>query len=112
MKLTSVLSLGAASLAAAAGQLLFKLGAGQKTQFLQFVNAPILTGLALYGLGTVLWIYALSKERLVVAYAFTVLTFALVYLGSVLLLGESLTVRASCGVVLVLGGLYLLAAQG
>jgi uncharacterized membrane protein len=45
-----------------------------------------------------------------VAYAFTALTFVLVYLGAVLTLGESLTLKAGGGVLLVLAGLYLLAA--
>jgi drug/metabolite transporter (DMT)-like permease len=105
---TSALLLTAASMAAASGQLLFKVGAQHRTQLAAFVNVPILLGLLLYGLGTLLWIYALSKEKLVVVYAFTVLTFALVYIGSVLLLGETLTPKACCGVALVLGGLFLL----
>ena len=68
-------------------------------------------GLLLYLCGTILWIYVLSKEKLVVVYAFTALTFVLVYLGAVLTLGESLTIRASGGMLLVLAGLYLLAAD-
>jgi drug/metabolite transporter (DMT)-like permease len=97
-----------ASLAAAGGQLLFKIGAQHRTQLAAFINAPILIGLLLYGVGTVLWIYALAREKLVVVYAFTVLTFAMVYLGSVLLLGETLTLKGCCGVALVLSGLFLL----
>ena len=110
MTRTTGLILAAASLAAAGGQVLFKVGAQHRTHFAAFINAPILLGLLLYGLGTALWIYALSQEKLVVVYAFTVLTFALVYLGSVLLLGETLTLKACCGVALVLGGLFLLTA--
>lgn len=108
MTRTSALLLSGASLAAAGGQLLFRVGAENKTTLSEYLNAPIIIGLILYGLGTILWIYALSKEKLVVVYAFTALTFAMVYLGSVLLLGETLSARAGCGIVLVMGGLYLL----
>jgi drug/metabolite transporter (DMT)-like permease len=99
----------AASLAAACGQLLLKVGAQGRVHALEFLNAPVAFGLLLYLCGTILWIYVLSKEKLVVVYAFTALTFVLVYLGAVLTLGESLTLRASGGVALVLAGLYLLA---
>jgi multidrug transporter EmrE-like cation transporter len=108
----SALLLAAASLAAAGGQLLLKAGAQHRTQLAAFFNAPILIGLPLYRLGTVLWSYVLSKEKLVVVYAVTVLRFALVYLASILMMGETLTLRVSCGVPLVLGGLYLLTGGG
>lgn len=110
MTRTSALLLSAASLAAAGGQLLFRLGAQHKTTLWEFINAPILAGLLLYGIGTALWIYTLSQEKLLVVYAFTALTFALVYLGSVLILGETLTMRAIFGIAFVMSGLYLLAS--
>ncbi|MFI4868910.1 MAG: hypothetical protein ACHQDD_06120 [Steroidobacterales bacterium] len=110
MTLSSILMLLAASLAAAAGQLLLKVGAQHKTHAVEFLNTPMAIGLLLYLCGTVLWIYVLSKEKLVLVYAFTALTFVLVYLGAVLTLGESLTLKAGGGVLLVLAGLYLLAS--
>ena len=109
MTRNSILLLLAASLAAACGQLMLKVGAQHRTHLVEFLNGPIATGLLLYLCGTIVWIYVLSKEKLVVVYAFTALTFVLVYLGAVLTLGESLTLRAGGGVVLVLAGLYLLA---
>jgi drug/metabolite transporter (DMT)-like permease len=109
MTLSSVWLLLAASLAAACGQLLLKVGAQHKIHFVEFLNTWVALGLLLYLCGTIVWIYVLSKEKLVVVYAFTALTFVLVYLGAVLTLGESLTLKASGGVVLVLAGLYLLA---
>ena len=98
-----------ACVAAAAGQLLFRVGAQNRTQLLEFVNPTIAGGLVLYALGTLLWIYALARERLSVVYAFSALTFALVYLGGTLLLHESVSARGACGVALVLAGLYLVA---
>jgi drug/metabolite transporter (DMT)-like permease len=110
MSLASILMLLAASLAAACGQLLLKVGAQHKTHAVEFLNGAIGVGLLLYLCGTVLWVYVLSKEKLVLVYAFTALTFVLVYLGAVLTLGESLTLKAGGGVLLVLAGLYLLAS--
>jgi multidrug transporter EmrE-like cation transporter len=109
MTLSSIWMLLAASLAAACGQLLLKVGAQHRTHVVDFLNTPVAIGLLLYLCGTIVWIYVLSKEKLVVVYAFTALTFVLVYLGAVLTLGESLTLKASGGVALVLAGLYLLA---
>jgi drug/metabolite transporter (DMT)-like permease len=69
---------------------------------------PIVAGLCLYAVGTGLWIYALSFEKLVNVYAFTALTFVMVYIGGVVILGERLSGMALLGVLVVLGGLYLI----
>lgn len=94
-----------AALCAAAGQILFKLGATNRASLIAFVNPQIIGGGALYFLGAVLWVVALSKLPLSVAYPFTVLTFVLVYLASVFLLGERPAPSAVFGVLLVLAGL-------
>lgn len=47
---------------------------------------------------------------LTVAYPFTVLTFALVYLAGAFLFNEPVTMRAMGGVLLILGGLFLITA--
>ena len=109
MTRSSALILALASLAAACGQLLFRAGAADRVALADFLNLRIGAGLALYALGTALWIYALSKERLVVVYAFSALTFALVYLGGAVLLREPLGARGIAGVLVVLAGLYLIA---
>lgn len=105
-----VLVLLAACCAAAAGQLLFRIGAQGRTQVAEFLNPAIGAGLVLYALGTALWILALARQRLVVVYAFSALTFVLVYLGSALLLREPLGARGVSGIALVLVGLYLIAS--
>ena len=97
-----------ASLSAAAGQLLFKIGAKNKVDLAGFVNLPIAAGIIFYAVGTALWIYTLSFEKLVNVYAFTALTFAMVYLGGVIILGERLSTTAIIGVLTVLVGLYLI----
>ncbi|MBL0419598.1 EamA family transporter [Ramlibacter sp. AW1] len=99
----------AGALLAALGQVSFKWGATDRTALVEFVNPWILGGLLLYLGGTVAWILALSKTPLTVLYPFTALTYVLVYLLAVTLLGEGLSVRGLGGTVLVLMGLFLVA---
>ncbi len=94
-----------AALCAAAGQVLFKMGAANRSSLMALVNPQIMGGGVLYVLGAGLWVIALTRLPLSVAYPFTVLTFVLVYLASVFLLGERPAPGAILGVVLVLGGL-------
>ena len=108
----SIFMLSAAALLAAVGQLLFRLGARDKSGLALFLNGYILTGVAIYAGGTLIWIFVLSREKLVDVYAFTALTFALVYVGAVTVLDESLKMQAVAGICLVLIGLFLLARAG
>lgn len=100
--------LGMASLFATAGQLLFKIGANHCSHWKDFINPSIALGLASYGLGTVLWIIALSRLPLKVVYPFVALTLVLVYLGAALLLGERITPRGLAGTLVVLAGLAMI----
>ena len=95
------------ALCAAGGQLLFKAGAHGAKAFPAFVNRWTLLGLIAYGIGTLLWIYVLSRVPLTLAYPFTALTFVLVYLAGAWLFGEPVTLRALTGVALILGGLFM-----
>jgi undecaprenyl phosphate-alpha-L-ara4N flippase subunit ArnE len=90
---------------AAAGQVLFKMGATNRTSILALINPHIVVGSVLYLMGAGLWVGALVRLPLTVAYPFSALTFVLVYLASVLLLGERPSPGALAGVALVLGGL-------
>jgi drug/metabolite transporter (DMT)-like permease len=107
---TIILLLGA-SVAAAIGQLLFRFGARDRIGLLAFVNPYILLGMLFYAAGMVAWIYALSKEEMVTVYAFTALTFVLVYLGGVFVLGEHINTAKSMGVALVIAGLYFVSSN-
>ncbi len=104
----SIILLLIATAAAAGGQLLLRVGARDRVALIDFINLPIVSGLLLYALGTVIWIYALSFEKLVNVYAFTALTFVLVYLGGVLFLDESVSRIAVIGILLMMAGLYLI----
>ena len=108
MSRQTILLLLGATIFAAIGQLLFRIGARDRITLLAFINPFIISGLMFYALGTAAWIFALSKEQMVSVYAFTALTFVLVFLGGVFILGEQINVIESMGVLLVLVGLYLI----
>lgn len=90
---------------------MFRLGARDRIDFLSFLNAYIILGLVFYAAGMVAWIYALSKEQMVTVYAFTALTFVLVYLGGVSILGEHINAAKRAGVALVIFGLYVVSTN-
>lgn len=96
------------SLAAAAGQLMLKQGASGRASAIEFVNAPLAAGLALYGFGAALWIFALSKAPLTLVYPYTALTFVIVYVSGAALFGEAMPLRAIAGVGVVLAGLLMI----
>lgn len=108
MNRTIIMLLTLAACSAAGGQLLFKLGARGREDFADFFNLPLMVGLLLYVISTVIWIYTLSQEKLVNVYSFTALTFALVYLGGVFLFAEKISLVNSCGILMVLAGLFLI----
>jgi hypothetical protein len=64
-----------ASVAAAVGQILFRLGARDRISLLAFVNPYIALGMLFYALGMAAWIYALSREQMVAVYGFHSLDF-------------------------------------
>lgn len=92
---------------AALGQVSFKCGAQGRVNLFDFVNPWIFLGLALYLAGTIFWIFTLSAVPLTVLYPFAALTYVLVNVFAVALLGEHLTVKGIAGTALVLVGLFL-----
>ena len=97
------------SLLAAAGQVYLKLGASGATGFTSYLNVRLGIGIVLYGVGSVLWVIALSKLPLSKVYLFTVLTFVLVYVASFAILGEQISASVIAGSVLVVAGLVVIA---
>ena len=108
MQRQAILMLLLSAFTAAGGQLLLKVGAQGRDDFMAFINPWIIGGLLLYVLSTLVWIYVLSFEKLTNVYAFTALTFVLVYLGAVLFLGEKISIAAMVGIVAILFGLYMI----
>jgi drug/metabolite transporter (DMT)-like permease len=108
MSPTVISALVGGAICAAAGQLLLAAGARGRTEMLSFLNVSIIAGLGLYALGTVFWIYSLSRAQLIQVYPFTALTFVLILLSGILFFDENLGVHGFCGIILVLIGLFLL----
>ncbi|NRP72034.1 putative 4-amino-4-deoxy-L-arabinose-phosphoundecaprenol flippase subunit ArnE [Ensifer psoraleae] len=96
------------------GQILFKLTSSETGGFdfrslAALVSNPILlTALALYGLGTIIWIFTLRSVPLTLAYSFMALTFCFVPLFAAFFLGETLTIRYAAGAALIIGGMIVI----
>lgn len=103
----SILVLG--SICASTGTLLLKVGATGQSEWSGFLNFYVFSGLVLYGLGAMFWVYAMSSQALISVYPFTILSFVLVYVFGVALLGERPSTAAAIGIVFILVGLYLVA---
>ncbi len=81
-------------LLASSGQLTIKLGLNRHTgAAVSFgslhISWLVLLGLAVYAMGTVLWIQAVAKRDISYVYPMSALTYTLVALGGSLLLGET-----------------------
>lgn len=118
---TLVLILISVTLSACA-QVMFKLGVssvlaeGARAEvsavprMLAFLLSPgVLAGLALYGIGTVLWLGVLSRTELSQAYPFVGLGFVLTALFGRVFFGDTLSASRLLGTMLVIGGVVLVA---
>ena len=103
--------------AMAGGQLLFKTaamrGAGA-TSLAERVASSLFNGyfvvaLILYAALTVLWVWILTFTPLARAYPFVALAFALTPALGILVFGEAASLRLAIGIVLIVGGLCLIA---
>lgn len=94
------------------GQILFKIGL-QRSGGLVWskiaVSPAILSGLALYGIATLLWFAVLSRLPLSVAYPMQSLAYIFAMFAAYYLFGETLTPTKIAGVAVILAGVYLLA---
>lgn len=72
----------------------------------------VIGGLALYGLGAMVWLLVLARVPVSMAYAFVALGFLLTMALGCLVLGEVLTLRKVAGTLLVAAGVWLVATGG
>ena len=102
---------------ASAGQIFWKIGMNSmgpittytpSTLITIFLNPYILSGLAMYGLGTVFWLIALSKRDLSFVYPFMALTFIIVLILSAFILNESIGIYRIIGTFVIILGLILI----
>ena len=88
-------------------------GAGVLGKAAALLFSPwVLGGLAFYGIGTVLWLFALRRVDLSLAYPFVSMSFVMVVGAGVVFLGEALTLPKLLGLCLIIAGLCVMALDG
>lgn len=97
----------------AAGQILFKLaGTRLEERGLSFVRVLIdpylVTGVAIYGVATIVWVYVLRYLTLSQAYPFMAMSMVLVPLASAMFFAEVLTLRYWLGAALIIFGMLVI----
>jgi multidrug transporter EmrE-like cation transporter len=97
------------------GQLLIKMGTleiGEITGLLKLLNLKLLSGIFLFGLSFLTWIYILFKANLSYAFPFAVgLGYVAVIVLALIVLEESITFIQAAGMVLVGAGIILISFQ-
>lgn len=98
----------------AIGQIAFKYGAMQMVAepgntLLEKIKWPIVLGLGLYGISTILWIIALKKVELSYAYPMVSLGYVLVFIASYFLFNEPISWLRMGGIVFIMAGIVLVA---
>lgn len=106
------LILFASSALAVVGQLCFKFSASAGALAKMVWSPWLWAGLAGYFSSTVLWLYALTRVPLGVAYAFTSLTFVGVYAASFFILKETVTLPKIIALFLIVSGFLILTKWG
>ncbi|MCP3776527.1 EamA family transporter [Paenibacillus sp. MZ04-78.2] len=103
----------------AVGQVLMKLGTNKvpltsaepllRKLIMMFTQPYILGGLTCYALSAVLWIFALSRMQLSLAYPMVAAGYVIVFIISVLLFKEAITIQKVGGMMLIMAGVIVLA---
>jgi uncharacterized membrane protein len=73
-----------------------------------FLQPAAITGLAIYGAGTLLWIYAVSQRNISFLYPLTALTYVIVALGGRFIFGETISSGRWFGIAIVVLGVAML----
>jgi len=115
----TVILLGLATAALmSVGQMLFKKAAtvsafvDQSNIFLKyFTNLWFLVALAVFGIATLVWVFALSKGELSILYPVTSVAYVIVPVLSVFVYGEKLTPIGIVGILVILAGITLVASS-
>ena len=101
-------ALGIGILAGIAGQILLKQGADAPDFVSQVLRPPTLVGLALYGSAAFLYIIALRKLPVSVAFPSVSLSYAIVAVLGHFMFGEPFGVKQIGGIALIMGGVVLI----
>jgi multidrug transporter EmrE-like cation transporter len=101
-------ALGIGILAGIAGQMLLKAGADAPNFLSQVLRPSTLCGLALYGSAAFLYIVALRKIPVSVAFPSVSLSYAIVAVLGHFLFGEPFGIKQIGGIALIMGGVVLI----
>ncbi|MDF2925610.1 MAG: EamA family transporter [Paenibacillaceae bacterium] len=102
------------------GQFLWKYGMQHSTGGFQsflgvvrlFLSPHVLSGLAMYGVATVLWLFILSRVPLSLAYPIQSLAYIFAAVGAYYVFHEPLSAAKIAGCVLILAGVTLIGWKG
>jgi small multidrug resistance pump len=100
--------LGISILAGIAGQMLLKAGADAPTLVAQILRPSTLLGLAFYASAAFLYIFALRKIPMSVAFPSVSLSYAIVAVLGHFLFGEPFGLKQIGGLALIMGGVVLI----
>lgn len=77
-----------------------------------FLTSPfVFGGLSLYACGTVFWLFALRQMDLSLAYPFVSISFILVTISGILILGEPISATRMIGLGFIVTGLLIMASS-
>jgi len=102
---------------ASIGQIFLKFGISDTGQISTFTlssllglifNIPVLIGLLCYGIGTIFWLIALSREELSFVYPFISLTFIIILFASFFLFSEKIGAMRILGTIVIIFGLLII----
>lgn len=105
----------------AVGQLILKAGMNNLVQlygkvqlsldtFVHMATNPLLiVGIAIFGISTLLWLFALAKADLSFAYPFLSLTYLAVLFGGAVLFGDKVTLPRVLGFAIIITGVWIVA---
>ena len=74
-------------------------------------NPLLIVGIAIFGVSTLLWLFALAKADLSFAYPFLSLTYLAVLIGSALLFGDKVTLPRVLGFAIIIAGVWIVACS-
>jgi len=109
----------------AVGQFTMKIGMGQVgeittarqlfnlgTLFRMFTNPHVLTGIFLYGIAVILWLGAMSTLNISLMYPLASLAYIVTAIIAFIFLKENITLFHWAGILLVVGGCFLITRTG
>jgi drug/metabolite transporter (DMT)-like permease len=72
-------------------------------------NPLLIVGIAIFGVSTLLWLFALAKADLSFAYPFLSLTYLAVLIGGAFLFGDKVTLPRVLGFAVIIAGVWIVA---